>query len=81
MKTTRHLNAKGLEYRGTILAAMIRAIGEPATVAVMKHDQLRSLINAGAQSAANAPTAQVAAAIATALLVKLVNAIDAEVNA
>lgn len=72
MKTTRQLNTKGLEYRSTILAAMIRAIGEPATIAVMEHDQLRSLINAGAQSAAT---------IATALLVKLVNAIDTKVNA
>jgi len=75
--TTRQLDAKGFEYRGVILDALVRHLGEPATVAVMTDDNLRSLINATAQAAADAPSAQVASAIAVEVIGRLVGALSA----
>jgi hypothetical protein len=60
-----------------ILAALSSKLGTRAVTAIMTHDGLRSKVNAAAQSAANAPTAGTAAAIATALIRRLVDALDA----
>jgi len=76
MKTTRR---EGVRIPRRDPRRPVRHLGEPATVAVMTDDRLRSKVNA----AANAPTAGRAAAIALALVVKLVEAFDAaaaEVN-
>jgi hypothetical protein len=77
MKARRQLDAKGYEYRGVILDGLVRHLGEPATVAVMTDDNLRSLVNATAQAAADAPTAQVAGRIAVTVIGKLVDALAA----
>lgn len=70
------LDTKGLEYRGVILSGMVRALGEPAIDALMGHDRIRSLINAAAQSAANAPSVEIAGAVAVAVITKVVEAVD-----
>ena len=71
-----HLDARGIEYRRVILDAMAERLGLGATIAIMEHDGLRRMINAAAQSAANGATAERAAAIATAAVIRLADALD-----
>jgi len=65
MKT---LTSKGFEYRGIILDGMVKNFGHDVTVTMMEHKELCGLINCTAQKAADAKTAEMAAAIAATVL-------------
>jgi|6_EtaG_2_1085325.scaffolds.fasta_scaffold25832_5 hypothetical protein len=72
------LDSKGLEYRGIILDGMIKNIGHDATIAIMENPQLLSLVNATAQKAADAPTAELAGRIAGHVIGSIIDAAIAE---
>jgi hypothetical protein len=75
---SKKLNSKGLEYRGIILDGMIKNIGHDATVAIMENSQLLGLVNATAQKAADAPTAELAGRIAAHVIGSIIKTAIAE---